>query len=198
MSEAYKKSSDCGNRPFPRTPFGKTFLLNLSSLASQPQRSSLHPLTTRILHHMTLATSSNMATRSVRTLYTTARRTALRPRDNTPSSSSASQPVFKRDAPPAPAPPARPTSTPAPSAPSTPTPAASAGSKRSGGKPGSVYASYRALPYNTKLVFWTCGASKFPTLPSHIRGLLTDRGDDSVCGARTACRGQAGRALPRA
>ncbi|CBQ70182.1 hypothetical protein sr16387 [Sporisorium reilianum SRZ2] len=92
-----------------------------------------------------------------RTLHTTATRLASRSRDPA-ASASASQPVFKRDAPPAPAPPARPTRP--VSATSTPTASAGAGngSGRSGGKKGSVYASYKALPYNTKLVFWACGA----------------------------------------
>ncbi|KAJ9475996.1 hypothetical protein PHBOTO_006071 [Pseudozyma hubeiensis] len=40
----------------------------------------------------------------------------------------------------------------------------SAGKVRDGGKPGSVYHSYKSLPYNTKLVFWTCGANKLEEL----------------------------------
>ncbi|GAC75320.1 hypothetical protein PANT_15d00017 [Moesziomyces antarcticus T-34] len=60
----------------------------------------------------------------------------------------ASQPVLQKDAPP---PPTR--RSPVQSPPPQPQP------EKRGGKQGSVYASYRALPYNTKLVFWTCGAT---------------------------------------
>ncbi|ETS64305.1 hypothetical protein PaG_01148 [Moesziomyces aphidis] len=69
----------------------------------------------------------------------------LRPRTSTPTS--ASQPVLQKNAPP---PPTR--RSPVQSPPPQPRPG------KRGGKEGSVYASYRALPYNTKLVFWTCGA----------------------------------------
>ncbi|KAF6767233.1 hypothetical protein PSEUBRA_003386 [Kalmanozyma brasiliensis GHG001] len=97
-----------------------------------------------------------MTSLAIRGLRTTARQSALRPRG--PASPSASQPVLKGDARPAPSPPARPSPSPrpSPSLPSAPSPTPPP--TRSGGKPGSIYASYKALPYNTKLVFWTGGA----------------------------------------
>ncbi|SPO29144.1 uncharacterized protein UTRI_06093 [Ustilago trichophora] len=80
-----------------------------------------------------------------------------------------SQPVLKKDLRPVPAVPVRCTGS---SRTVTPTSANGVGGgggsvgekvKRDGGKEGSIYASYRALPYNTKLVFWACGAM-FATL----------------------------------
>lgn len=89
------------------------------------------------------------------------------------SSSAASQPVFKKDLPPVPGPPLR-----GSVSNRTVTPMTVGGTrgekekekekgkgKRDGGKEGSIYASYRGLPYNTKLVFWACGASKFFPFP---------------------------------
>ncbi|SPC62090.1 uncharacterized protein UHOD_20921 [Ustilago sp. UG-2017b] len=75
-------------------------------------------------------------------------------RQGASASTSASQPVFKKDLRSPPAPPAR--SLPSPvSASDYGSPSAG---RRLGGKVGSIYASYQALPYRTKLVFWTCGA----------------------------------------
>ncbi len=93
----------------------------------------------------TLASRAFMPSRS---LCTSSVR-LLRPRTSTRTS--ASQPVLQKNAPP---PPTR--RSPVQSPPPQPQPG------KRGGKEGSVYASYRALPYNTKLVFWTCGASKSP------------------------------------
>ncbi|CDS00850.1 uncharacterized protein SPSC_00183 [Sporisorium scitamineum] len=103
----------------------------------------------------------------LRALHTTAIRSAARTRDPS-SASSASQPVFKKDAPPAPAPPTRPARPVRPLPPTSPSRSevlngGNAGENVRGGKKGSVYASYKALPYNTKLVFWACGAM-FATL----------------------------------
>ena len=91
---------------------------------------------------------------AVRGFGTSAKVMVSRPRASSSEATSASQPVFKKDAPPAPAP-RRPTQPKRPEQPATDSPTA-----RRGGKEGSVFASYKALPYNTKLVFWTCGASK--------------------------------------
>lgn len=106
-------------------------------------------------------------------MSTSSRVLALRSRDPSspsPSSSSSSaaavqaaaRPVFKKDVPPLP-----PVSQPASAsvAPAQDVPVR-------GGKPGSIYASYKALPYNTKLVFWTCGASK-STSPSLFLSSIT-------------------------
>lgn len=107
----------------------------------------------------------------------------LRPRDSSSSSTSASQPVFRKDLPPAPAPPSRPAptsfrSTPNSAASGASPTSASAPGKRDGGKPGSVYASYKALPYRTKLVFWTGGASKLP-FPRFFSGLKLPKGSQN-------------------
>ncbi|KAJ1042094.1 hypothetical protein NDA11_005401 [Ustilago hordei] len=76
-------------------------------------------------------------------------------RQGASASTSASQPVFKKDLRPPSAPPAR--SLPSPLSASDYAFALEEG-RRSRGKVGSIYASYQALPYRTKLVFWTCGA----------------------------------------
>lgn len=126
---------------------------------SHPHLSSHCPHTLSS-HHRTLVTMRSLTTLSFtcRAVHTSSVRLA-RPRD----ASAASQPVLKRDAPAAPAPPVRPTRAGA----STTTPTSEAAPVARGGKPGSILSSYKALPYNTKLVFWACGAGRFPSHPSN-------------------------------
>lgn len=141
--------------------------------------------------------------RSVRGLHSSSSRLASRTsRSN--ASTSASQPVLKRDAPAAPSPPFRPTPSPTPPVTPTSTSSAAGGKVRDGGKPGSVYHSYKSLPYNTKLVFWTCGASKSFSPPFTLFYLLFFNSDKFLFGCESSVRGsgvvssrQVGRTLPR-
>lgn len=144
-----------------------TFLFTLFPHHSSHTRSlSVLHLCYGIMFRITPSTTRSILTRSL----STSAPSRLRPRETL--STSASQPVFKKDLPPQPRPPTRPL----PSSPrSAPTPSGAdrgKGGKEEvkGGKPGSIYASYKALPYNTKLVFWTCGAGKsfLPPLATSI------------------------------
>ncbi|SNX87488.1 uncharacterized protein MEPE_06198 [Melanopsichium pennsylvanicum] len=128
-----------------------------------------------------LVTKLGLGSLRRRSLTTTTQRFGLRSKTSThthissswSTSTSASQPVLKNDAPPTPAPPSRPSgqARQGPNYAATTTTTTTFDNtrghgretKRNGGKEGSVYASYKSLPYNTKLVFWACGAM-FATL----------------------------------
>lgn len=157
-----------GNSVFRAVPRTLFFLSTFSSCATSSHNLLAKSVLPSYLAVMIISRSGSLLLR--RQLSTSAPRLApsrlrSRPSDSA-SSTSASQPVFKRNTRPPPPAPIRPIrSTTPPTTPQSKSQEAEEVNQGRGGKKGGILSSYKALPYNTKLVFWTCGAGKFSHLP---------------------------------